>query len=62
VVNPETKIIGKNVQYFEDETKKINLNEAVLLSNSGAFETCSKDVFATPSSSSAHWFTFTVES
>ncbi len=62
VTNPETKIIGKNVRYFKDDTKNISLNEAVQLSNSGAFEVCSKDVFATPSSPSAHWFTFTVKS
>ncbi len=62
VTNPDTKIIGKNVGYFKDDTKSITLNEAVQLSNAGTFETCSKDVFATPSSPSAHWFTFTVES
>jgi signal transduction histidine kinase len=62
VNTPESRIIGKDVLYFEDESKGISLNKAIQLSSSGEFETCDKDVFATPSSPSAHWFTFTVAS
>ncbi|NOQ74492.1 MAG: hypothetical protein GQ574_20950 [Crocinitomix sp.] len=62
VTNSSTKIIGKDVLYFEDETNAVSLNQAVQFANSGEFETCSMDVFARPSSPSLHWFSFRVES
>ncbi|MFT5820412.1 MAG: signal transduction histidine kinase [Crocinitomix sp.] len=62
VTNTSVKIIGKDVLYFEDQTKVISLNQAIQFANSGEFETCSKAVFAKPSSPSIHWFSFSVES